>query len=52
MRERFLEQLVEGVALDLDGSELPQMLGDELRVEQRETAVDQPRAQVDQLKAG
>ena len=35
-------------ALDLDGAELPQVLGDELRVEQREAAVDQPRAQVDQ----
>src|SRR5262249_14035095 len=35
-------------ALDLDGAELPQMIGDELRVEQRKTTADQPRAQVDE----
>ncbi len=36
------------VALDLDGAELLQVLGDELRVEQREAAVDQAGAQIDE----
>src|SRR5947207_612952 len=38
MGQRFLEQSVELAAVDLDGAELLQMLGDELRIEQREAA--------------
>ena len=48
VRQRLLQQRVELGAVDLDGAELLQVLGDELRVEQREAAVGQPRAQVDQ----
>src|SRR5262245_43219069 len=36
---------MEGVAIELDGTELPQMLGDELGIEQTEAAGDQPRTQ-------
>src|SRR6185295_2423463 len=36
---------MEGVAIELDGAELAQMLGDELGVEQTEATGDQPRAQ-------
>src|SRR5262245_32221543 len=36
---------MKGVAVEFDGAELAQMLGDELGVEQTEAARDQPRAQ-------
>src|SRR6516164_2821108 len=39
---------MELVALDLDRPELPQMIGDELRVEQQKAAADQARAQIDE----
>src|SRR5215831_5372202 len=48
VRERPFEPGVELVALDLDRAELPQMIGDELRVEQQEAAADQARAQIDE----
>src|SRR5262245_47576328 len=39
---------MKGVAVEFHGAELAQMLGDELGVEQTETAGDQPRTQVDE----
>ena len=38
--ERLFQQPVKFLAVDFDGAELAQMVGDELRVEQREAAVD------------
>ena len=48
VRQCLLQQRVEFRTIDLDGAELLQMLGDELRIEQREAAADQPRAQIDE----
>ena len=48
MGQRLLEQSVELAAVDFDGAELLQMLGDELRIEQREAAPRQAGAQVDE----
>src|SRR5262249_30731128 len=38
--QRPLEPVMKLVALDLDGAELPQVIGDELRIKQREAATD------------
>jgi hypothetical protein len=43
-----MQQLLELGAAHLYGAELAQVLGDELRIQQQEIAIDQPRGEIDQ----
>jgi len=47
-RQRLIELAVEFGAVDFNRPELPEVIGDELRVEQHEAAIDQARAEVDE----
>jgi hypothetical protein len=46
--QRGLEQSLKFFAADLDGAEPGEMPGDELRVEQGEAAIFEPRDEIDQ----